>query len=191
MAKNISRPFASALALPSMFFRGGGRDRSAGLFHARRAKLICLLAVLIFVAPLTAAAQIQFGTVYIFRGRDTVDYPKEMNALNPEAVIYLEGEKFLSMPELTFVGFQIPVGQYEIGFKKKGTRRPLVVEAGRTYYLNVEQTVYPYDHQIIYDVEDDKTAFDFLRRCDALGEKKIKIKDYEVIRVNPAKKKKS
>jgi hypothetical protein len=151
---------------------------------------VCLIALLTFSYCLTAVAQGQYGTVYLYRGRDTADYPPEINVLNPEAVVYLEGKEFLSMPERTFIGFKVPAGQYLLGMKRKGVRRVIDVEVNKTYYLRVSQVMYPNAYQIIYDVEE-KSALEAIRRCDALKEKKVSHQPFESIRINPGKKKKA
>jgi hypothetical protein len=135
------------------------------------------------VAPLTARAQEQYGTVYFYRGVDTPDM-KEVIIMNPEAEVFLDGHALLSMPERTFVGLKIPAGQYMLSMRRKGTRRQLYVEANKTYYLHVEQTVYPYTHQLIYDAEE-RGAQEAIRKCYALKAKKIKSKLFEVIKVKP------
>jgi hypothetical protein len=152
---------------------------------------ICLAALLIFASCFIAAAQEQqYGTVYFIRGFDTPDWPQNINVLNPEAVVYFNGKEFLSLPERTFVGFKVPVGHYEFRLKQKGRRMPLDVEADKTYYLHVAQTVYPYLTQYFFTT-DVASALEAIRRYDALKEKKVKLKVFELIRTKPDAKKKS
>ncbi|MBC7930608.1 MAG: DUF2846 domain-containing protein [Rubrivivax sp.] len=193
MARYILQAIPLLRVLLSARFKSGKTDDKGNPVHTKYRlpmKRVCFLAILLFAMPLIVIAQEQHGTVYFYRGRDTEDFPKEINELNPEAVVYLDAKEFMSMPEQTFMGFQIPVGQYVLSMKRKGTSRPLKVEAGKTYYLHVEQKVYPYAYQIIYDVEE-KSALDAIRRCYALKEKKIKLKQFAVISIKPGTKKKS
>lgn len=124
-----------------------------------------------------------YGTVYIYRGVDTINYGTII-VLNPEAILYLGGKEFLSLPEKTFIGFKMPVGQYLLQMSWKNLQRVLNVEANQTYYLRIEQVVYPNYYQMIVDVNE-KGALEALRKSYALPEKKIKLKQFEVIRKNP------
>ena len=159
------------------------------IFTMRR---ICLAALLIFASCLTVAAQGErrYGTVYLIRGFDTPDWPQSINVLNPEVVVYLDGKEFVAMPERTFVGFKVPVGRYEFRVKKKERKMVLDVEADQTYYLYVAQKVYPYLDQYFYTT-DVASALDAIRKYDALKEKKVKLKVFELIRTKPEAKKNS
>lgn len=125
-----------------------------------------------------------YGTVYIYRGVDTFDYGTQIVVLNPEAVVYLDGKEFLSLPEKTFIGFKVPVGRYVLHMSWKGIRRMLDVEPNTTYYLRIEQAVYPNFYQMIAEV-DEKGALQAIRKSYTLQEKKIKLKQFEPIRKNP------
>lgn len=151
---------------------------------------LCLIALLIFISCLTVVAQEQKGTVYLFRGKDTADYPPQINVLNPEAIVYLDGKEFLSMRERTFVGFKVPAGQYVLSMTRKGVRRVIQVEANKVYYFQISQVMYPAAFQVIYGVEE-KSALAAIQKCDALKEKKLTLKSFEIIRTNPNYKKKS
>ena len=91
-----------------------------------------------------------YGTVYLYRGVDTVNYGNII-VLNPEAVVFLDGKEFLRMPEKTFVGFRVPVGSYVLQMPWNGgrARNVLTVEPNGTYYLRVEQHAYPIPFQTI------------------------------------------
>ena len=149
---------------------------------------VCFVTLITFIYCLTAIAQEQYGTVYIYRGKDTPDYPPEINLLNPEALVYVDGKELLSTPERTFIGFRIPVGQYVLALKTKGARRVINIEANKTYYFRVSQVMYPNAYQVIYNMEE-KSALEAIRQCDALKEKKVKLKLFEMIRINPNRKK--
>lgn len=128
-----------------------------------------------------------YGTVYLYRAVDTQDYGTQIVILNPEAVVYLDGEEFLSIPERTFIGFKVPVGRYVLHMRWKGIRRVLDVEANTTYYLRISQAAYPNFYQAISDV-DENGALEEIRKTHTLKEKKIKLKRFEVIRRNPNEK---
>jgi hypothetical protein len=153
-------------------------------------KHTCFALLLIFGICLTVAAQEQYGTVYLYREIDTQDYGTQIVILNSEARVYLDEREFLSMPERTFIGFRIPVGQYwfRVGEKRPGNL--LIVNANQIYYLRVTQMVYPYLTQFISGAEE-KTGLEAIRKCYTLKEKKIRLKIFEVIRTNPNSKKKS
>jgi hypothetical protein len=147
---------------------------------AGRISLIALLTVLYCVS---AAAQDQYGTVYLYRNRETPP-----NGYSSEAVVYIDGEELLAMPERSFIGFRVPVGQYLLTMSTKGLRRAINVEADKVYYIRISQTSGNYAHQMIYGA-DEKTALEAIRVCDAIKEKKVKLSRFEIIRVNPNKKK--
>ncbi len=141
-----------------------------------------------FIAYYNASEYVQpYGTVYLYRGVDTQDYGTQIVILNPEAVVYLNGEEFLTMPERSFIGFKVPVGQYVIQMRWKGIRRVLDVEANQNYYLRIEQVAYPNFYQMINGV-DEKGALEAIRKSYTLKEKKIKLKRFEVIKTNPGAK---
>lgn len=125
-----------------------------------------------------------YGTVYLYRGVDTVNYGTQIVVLNPEAVVYLDGKVFLSMPERTFIGFKVPVGRYAFQMAWKGINRVLDVEANHTYYLHISQVAYPNFYQAIYDV-DEKSAKEAIRKSFTLKEKEIKLQRFEAIRKDP------
>jgi len=137
-----------------------------------------------------ALAQEKYGTVYFYRDRDTADYPPQINVLNPEAVLYLDGEAFLSLGERAFIGIRMPIGLHRLSMTLKGksTNQLLGVNWGRTYYVRITQVMYPNPFQTISQ-DNQQTALDLIRKCDALKEKKIKIKSLEIIRLNPTKRK--
>jgi hypothetical protein len=145
---------------------------------------ISVFALVCFISCISARAQQQYGTVYLYRGRDT----QEANIYNPEAIVFLDGEEFLAMSERTFIGIRFPVGQYELTMKTKGLHQVINVEADKTYYFRISQVAGNYAHQMIYSVEQ-KTALDAIRLCDAVKEKKIKIKRFDLVRTDPNKKK--
>jgi hypothetical protein len=136
-------------------------------------------------------AQKYYGTVYLYRGVDTVNYGTQIVVLNPEAVVFLDGQEFLRMPEKTFIGFRVPVGSYVLQMPWNGgrARNMLTVKPNGTYYLRIEQIAYPSPFQTI-SYYDEKTALDFIRKSYALSEKKIKLKVFEVIKQNPNDEKK-
>jgi hypothetical protein len=127
-----------------------------------------------------------YGTVYLYRGVDTVNYGTQIIVLNPEAVVFLDGKEFLRMPEKTFIGFRVPVGSYVLQMPWNGgrARNVLTVEPNGTYYLRVEQHAYPNPFQTI-SYYDEKTALDLIRTCYALSAKKLKLQVFEVIKQNP------
>jgi hypothetical protein len=131
------------------------------------------------------------GTVYLFRGVDTVNYGTQIVVLNPEAVVFLDGQEFLRMPEQTFIGFRVPVGSYVLQMPWNGgrARNVLTVEPNGTYYLRVEQVGYPNAFQA-FSYYNEKTALDHIRKSSLLPEKKIKLQLFEAIRQNPNDKKK-
>jgi hypothetical protein len=139
-----------------------------------------------FIAYYNGSAYVgqYYGTVYLYRGNDTPDYGTQIVVLNSEAVVYLDGEEFLSMPERTFIGFKVPVGRYVLQMPWKGARYVLDVEANLTYYLRIEQSVYPNVYQMFAGV-DEKGALEALRKSYTLKEKNIKLKRFAVIKTNP------
>jgi hypothetical protein len=132
-------------------------------------------------------SQQYYGTVYLYRGVDTQNYGTQIVILNPEAVVYLDGEEFLSMPERTFIGFKVPAGRYVIQMRWRGFSRVLDVGPNMTHYLRIEQVAYPNAYQTIYDV-DEKGALEAIRKSYTLSEKKIKLKKFEAIRTTPGTK---
>lgn len=139
----------------------------------------------------TEYTQKYYGTVYLYRGVDTVNYGTQIVVLNPEAVVLLDGQEFLRMPEKTFIGFRVPVGSYVLQMPWNGgrARNVLTVEPNGTYYLRIEQIAYPNSFQTI-SYYDEKAALDQIRKFYPLSEKKIKLQVFEVIRQNPNDEKK-
>jgi len=144
--------------------------------------------ILLCFAVATAAQEKRYGTVYFYRDRDTADYPPQINVLNPEAVLHLDGQEFLLLGERTFIGIRLPVGLHRLSMtlKGKGTSQMLGVNWGRTYYVRVTQVMYPNPYQEIAE-DDTRLALEVIRKCDPLKEKKVKIKWFEIIRLNPTK----
>jgi hypothetical protein len=113
-----------------------------------------LIAVLLLAGCFECRAQGKMGTIYLIRGKDTVDYPQQLGVLNPEAVVYLDGVKFVSMGEQTFVGVKLPVGRYLLEMKGEGALDVVDVAFDRTYYVQVSQHVSIYKFQVFYDVSE-------------------------------------
>jgi hypothetical protein len=134
----------------------------------------------------TEFTQKYYGTVYLFRGVDTMNYGPII-VLNPEAVVYLNGQEFLRMPEKTFIGFRVPVGSYVLQMPWNGgrARNVVTVEPNGTYYLRVAQIAYPNPFQTI-SYYDEKTALEAIRKAYLLSEKKIKLQVFEVIKQKPS-----
>lgn len=132
-----------------------------------------------------------FGTVYLYRGVDDTNYGTQIIILNPEAIIYLNGQAFLRMSEKTFIGFRVPVGRYllQMGGFGAGARHVLDVAPNGTYYLRVEQHVYPIKFQS-FSIYVETTALEQIRSCYVLSEKKIATNPFDSIRTNPADAKK-
>ena len=131
-----------------------------------------------------------FGTVYLYRGVDTVNYGTQIIIMNPEAVVFLEGKEFLVMPEKTFIGFRVPIGSYALQMAWDGGQTHVItVEPNGTYYLRVEQHAYPNKFQTI-SFYDEKSALDHIRQSYLLPKEKIKLQRFEQIRTNPNDKKK-
>ena len=136
-----------------------------------------------FISYYNAGGQVQqYGTVYLYRAVDTYNYGNIV-VLNPEAVVYLDGKEFLSMPERTFIGFKVPVGRYLLQTGSKA-RWPLEVNANTTQYLRIEQVGYPTAFQSITG-RDEKGALEAIRKSYSLDEKKIKTNRFEAIRKPP------
>ena len=130
-----------------------------------------------------------YGTVYLYRGVDTQNYGTQIVVLNPEAVVFLDGQEFLRMAEKTFIGFKVPAGRYAVQMAwGQGTTYPLIVEPNGTYYLWVQQYGYPTAFQTIADVAE-KTALEKIRGCYPLSSKKINNHGFETLTTNPNDKK--
>jgi len=128
-----------------------------------------------------------YGNVYIYRGDDTPYYGGQVIVRSTDAIVYLDGEEFLSLPERTFIGFKVPIGRYVLQMQWKNIHRVLDVEANKNYYLRVEQATYPNVYQMIADV-DEKGATEAIRKSYMLSEKKIKLKRFEIIKTKPSSK---
>jgi len=144
---------------------------------------ISLIAVLTVLYCVTVMSQEQYGTVYLYRERET-----QPNEYSSEAVVYIDGEELVGMPERSYIGLKVPVGQYEITMRTRGLHRAINVEADKVYYIRISQTSGNYAHQMIYGA-DEKTGLEAIRLCDAIKEKKVKLSRFELIRINPNKKK--
>ena len=155
-----------------------------------RIKIVVVAFSILLCFAIGVAAQEKYGTVYFYRDRDTADYPPQINVLNPEAVLHLDGQEFLSLGERTFIGFRMPVGSYRLSMtlKGKGVSQRLWVNEGMTYYVHITQVMYPTAFQTITQ-DDWRLALDVIRKSDALKAKKVSIFSYEMIRANPTKKK--
>lgn len=125
----------------------------------------------------------QFGTLYLYRGRDTQDTRDTYVMMYP-AHVYLDGKEFVSMGEKTSIGFKLPPGRYVLQMRWRNISRVVDVSPGWTYYFRIEQGVLPYYWESISDV-DEKTALETIRKTFTLKEKEIKLKTFEVIRKNP------
>ena len=139
----------------------------------------------------TEFTQKYYGTVYLYRGVDTTNYGTQIVVLNPEAVVLLNGQEFLRMPEKTFIGFRVPVGSYvlQMPWNRGRARNVVTVEPNGTYYLRVEQHAYPIAFQTI-SYYDEKTALEDIRKYYLLSEKRIKLQVFEVIKQKPSDEKK-
>ena len=131
----------------------------------------------------SAFAATQFGTVYLYRGRDTQDYGSTYYMLRP-AVVYLDGKEFASMPERSFIGLKLPAGRYVLQTPWKNNTRVIDVAPGWTYYFRIRLGVLPYYFESFEDAEE-RTALEVIRKTDTLKEKEIKLRTFEVIKTNP------
>ncbi|PYS73751.1 MAG: hypothetical protein DMF73_05070 [Acidobacteria bacterium] len=154
-------------------------------------KRLLLLFVFLLCFAIPVAAQEKYGTVYFYRGRDTFDWPQQMNVLNPDVDIHFDGHEFLKLSERSFIGFRIPAGAHTLWMTLKGktTTQTLWVNAGRTYYVRISQEMYPLAYQMISQVNEN-IALESIRKYDALKLKNVKFNLFETIRENPYKKNK-
>ena len=155
-----------------------------------RAKGILVVCFITWCCGFAAVAQEKQGTVYFYRDRDTANYPQQLGVLNPEVEVYLAGQPFFSISERTFIGFKMAVGRYRVSTKINGKYTYLTVEvdSGGVYYVHISQVMYPTPWQTITQ-DSFGSAFEAIRKCDALKAKKVKINAFEMIRENPTKKK--
>jgi len=126
----------------------------------------------------------QFGTLYLYRGRDTQDYGNTYYLLHP-ALVYLDGKELVSMPERSSIGFKLPAGQYLLQLPWKNRTQVLDVSPGWTYYFRIRLGVAPYYYESFEDT-DEKTALETIRTTSTLKDKEIKLRTFEVIKTNPA-----
>ena len=152
---------------------------------------LLLTSLLLLATAITVAAQGKYGTVYFYRGEDTFDWPPEINVLNPDADVHIDGHEFLMLSERSFIGFRIPVGSHALWMRLKGksTSQTLWVNAGRTYYVLISQEMYPIAYQTISQVNE-SIALESIRKYDALSLKHVKFSLFEAIRENPSRKNK-
>jgi hypothetical protein len=125
----------------------------------------------------------QFGTVYLYRGRDTQDYGGTYVMMSP-ALVFLDGKEFVSMNEKTSIGFKLPPGRYVLQMRWRNISRVVDVSPGWTYYFRIELGVMPYYWESISDV-DEKTALETIRKTFTLKDKEIRLKTFEIIKKNP------
>ena len=98
--------------------------------HANLVSRISTVALLTVLYCVSVVAQEQYGTVYLYRERQ--NQPEDYS---PEAVVYIDGEELLAMPERSFIGLKVPVGQYVLTMRTKGLHRVINVEADKIYYI--------------------------------------------------------
>jgi len=157
----------------------------------RTVKRILLTSLFLLSTAIPLAAQAKYGTVYFYRGEDTFDWPPEINVLNPNVDVHLDGHEFLLLSERSFIGFRIPAGSHLVWLRLKGksTSQSLWVNAGQTYYVLISQVMYPIAYQTISQVSE-SVALDSIRKYDAEKLKNVKFNLFETIRENPYQKKK-
>jgi hypothetical protein len=137
-----------------------------------------LAAVLLTLAASHAVAQNETGTVWIYR----VEEARKFEGRN--ATVYLNGKKILSMSESTFIGLRLPVGEYVLGMKNKGSEIPFTVEAGKVYYFRASQTADLGFSQHLYQVEE-KQALHHMRDFKPLKAKNVKDKSLALATEKP------
>ena len=157
----------------------------------RTVKRILLTSLFFLATAVNVAAQEKYGTVYFYRGPDTFDWPPEINVLNPDADVHLDGHEFLLLSERSFIGFRIPAGSHTLWMRLKGksTSQTLWVNPGRTYFVLISQVMYPIAYQTISQVNE-SAALESIRKYDAVKLKNVKFNLFETIRENPYQKKK-
>lgn len=154
-------------------------------------KRILLASFFVLSTTISVAAQEKYGTVYFYRGRDTADWPPEINVLNPDVDVHLDGHEFFLLSERSFIGFRIPAGSHRLWMRLKGksTSQTLWVNPGGTYYVLISQVMYPITYQTISQVNE-SVALDSIRKYDPEKLKNVKFNLFETIRENPYQKKK-
>jgi hypothetical protein len=137
-------------------------------------KLFLSLSLLLVTLPAQEAA----GVVYV----DRVEEARRGESKNVS--VYLDGQKALSMPEQEFIALRLKPGRYVFDMKTKATVTPVVVEAGKTYYLRASQTA-PFGYvQNLYRVEEEQ-AREQMRGMKPLQRKNIKLKELDFVEARP------
>jgi hypothetical protein len=144
----------------------------------------------LFASASAAPAQTATGTVYLYREIDTQNYGTQIMVYNSDAPVYLDGNELAAMEEHTWMGFKLPAGIHTLTMPQWRGTYTFMVTADHTYYLQVTQMVYPYLTQFISGASA-ALGLEKIRRSYRLKEKKVKLKSIELVRENPASKKKA
>lgn len=135
--------------------------------------LLALLLLLPFV-PQTEPA-----TVYFYR-------VEEVGKLDSRKVeVKLEGKGLLSMPEENYIAFKLPPDKYGLRMRQKQSELLLTVEAGKTYYVRVSQTVAGFGFNQSMMLMQPEQAVYQMRNMKPLEDKNIKNKTLEVVKEKP------
>lgn len=117
--------------------------------------------------------------VYLYR-------VEEANKLDSRKVkVKLNGKDILEMPEDNFIGLKLVPGKYELKMRQKQSETLLIVEAGKTYYVRVSQTIAGYGfNQAIYIMQPEQAVYQ-MRNMKPLEDKNLKDKSQIFIREKP------
>ncbi len=137
--------------------------------------LICLMGILS-----TSGSQDEMGSVFFYR-------VEEVNKLDSRKVaVKLEGKELLSIPEDNFIGFRLSAGKYGLRMRQKQSEMLLTVEAGKSYFVRVSQTVAGFGFNQSLSMMQEEQAVYQMRDMKPLEDKNIKNRTLEVVREKPS-----
>jgi hypothetical protein len=139
--------------------------------------------ILVFAISLLLQTPLQDDTsalVYFYRTEEVGKF------MYGKPKVRINGTVAAAFPESEFIGFKLKPGRYVISMAQSHTPTPLVLEAGKTYYVQVSYK--PQGDKLIEEFiirDENQAALDFEKLKSALEDKNIKDKTLALVREKP------
>lgn len=120
------------------------------------------------------------ATIYFYRVKEVSGIDNKNTGVN------LNDREIFKMPQSRFIGIKLKAGNYKIKMRQKQSEILLEVEAGKTYFVRVSETVAGFGYNNSLMEMSEKLAVFQMRELPLLEDSKIKASDLVLVKEKPA-----
>jgi hypothetical protein len=128
---------------------------------------------------ITSKTADEFATVYFYRVKEVSGIDNKNTGIN------IDDKEIFKMPQNRFLGVKIKAGNHRIKMRQKQSEMLLEVEAGKTYFIRVSETVAGFGYNDSLNEIAAKQAIFQMRDLSVLEDSKIKANEFSYLKEKP------